>query len=89
MTTIIYVKEDKLIKFTNLEAFDSFLNGFSAQGVVSRLSVRLPFCVDHHVCPAHLGLPPLYPSLTFDRDTDVESKNKKNNNTKSAKSENK
>ena len=26
----------------------------------------------HHVCPAHLGLPPSHPSVTFDRDTDVQ-----------------
>ena len=42
-------------------------------GGVLRPSARLPFRVGHHVCPAHLGLPPSHPSLIFDRDTDVQS----------------
>ena len=46
---------------------------FSAQGGVSQPSARLPFRVGYHVCPAHLGLPRLHPSLTFDRDTDIQS----------------
>ena len=46
---------------------------FSAQGGVSRPSARLPLRVGHHVCPAHLGLTPFHPSLTFDRDTSVQS----------------
>ena len=46
---------------------------FSAQGGVLRLSAWLPFYVGHHVCPAHPGLPPSHPSLTFDRDTEVQS----------------
>ena len=46
---------------------------FSAQGRVLRPSAQLSFHVGHHMCPAHLGLPPSHPYLTFDRDTDVQS----------------
>ena len=64
------MKEDKVIIIRNSEAFDSFKNGFSAQGGVLRPSARLP---GYHVCPGHLWLTPSHPSLTFDRDTDVRS----------------
>jgi len=48
------VKEDKLIIIRKLETFDSFKNGFSAQGGVSVPSARLPFRVGHYV---YLGNP--------------------------------
>ena len=67
------VKEDKVIIIRNSEPFNSFYDGFSAQGGVSRLSARLPFHVGHHLCSAYLGIPPSHQSLTFDQDTDVQS----------------
>ena len=51
----LYVKEDNLIIIRNWDAFDSFLNGFSAQKGVLRPSARLPFCVGHHVCLGPTG----------------------------------
>ena len=38
-----------------------------------RLSTQFPFCVGHHVRLAQFGLPPSHSSLTFDRETDVQS----------------
>ena len=66
------MKEDKLIIIRNLVNLVSKMV-FFAQGGVSRPSARLTFCVGHHACPANLGLPPSHPSLTFDRDTEVQS----------------
>ena len=52
---------------SEIKSFDTFKTGFCAQKGPARPCSRLPFRVGHHVCPAHLGLPPSHPSLTFDR----------------------
>ena len=53
-------------------SFWYFLKCFFLHKEGSR-SVRLPFRVGHHVCPGHLWVTPSHPSLTFDRDIDIQS----------------
>ena len=45
----------------------------ASSGRVLWPSLRLPFCIGHHVCLGHPGMPKLYLLPTFDQDKDVRS----------------